>query len=162
MIRTYINTFQIGLVAGMRTFTAPALVNYKLTNTRPDRLAGSRLAVMSSPKASILLTVLAAGELVGDKVPSAPNRIDIQPLSARMVSGAVCGASLSEAEGKQATLGAVAGSVGALVGSYTFFYLRRWLTVEKGLPDFVVALAEDALAIGIGLAATDVAQDYAQ
>ena len=47
--------------------------------------------------------------------------------------------------------GAVLGGLGALAGSFAFYHLRYFLTHEKGLPDPVVALAEDALAIGLGL-----------
>lgn len=151
MIQTYLNTFQMGIVAGMRSLSAPALVAHKLAALQPDPLPGSKLHFMASPKTATVLTVLAGGELIGDKVPSAPDRTEIQPLSFRIASGAVCGAALSEAEGKQVKLGAVLGGLGAVVGAYAFFRLRHWLTHEQSVPDPLVALVEDALAIGAGL-----------
>jgi uncharacterized membrane protein len=66
------------------------------------------------------------------------------------MSGAVSGAALSEIDGQTAGYGAVAGGLGALVGSFAFFHLRHWLTHEQNLPDPLVALAEDAIAIGTG------------
>lgn len=151
MIQTYLNTFRIGVIAGMRSLSAPALVAHKLAALQPDPLPGSKLHFMASPKTASVLTVLAGGELIGDKLPNAPNRTEAQSVSFRMASGAVCGAALSEAEGKQVKLGALFGGLGALVGTFAFFHLRHWLTHEKGLPDPLVALAEDALAIGVGL-----------
>ena len=151
MFKTYRNAFQIGFVAGMRSLSAPAIVSHKLSTAQPDPIPTSKLHFFTSLKAANALMVLAGAELVGDKVPNVPNRIETQPLTMRIASGAACGAAISEAEGKQARFGAVFGGLGAIAGAYTFFYLRRWLTFEKGLPDPYVAIAEDVLAIGAGL-----------
>ena len=146
----YLNAFQIGFVAGMRSLTAPAVVSHKLSNTHPNPLPNSKLHFMTSSKTATTLKALAGAELIGDKVPNVPDRIEAQPLTMRAASGALCGAALSEAEGKPAQIGAVFGGLGAVAGAYTFFYLRQWLTMERDLPDPAVALAEDALAIGAG------------
>ncbi|GAB4032674.1 DUF4126 family protein [Spirosoma jeollabukense] len=151
MIRTYLKAFQIGVVAGMRTMTAPALVSYKLSRTTPNPLPDSKLHFLTSPKATNVLAVMAAGELVGDKLPQAGDRIGFPQILGRIGAGAMCGAAIVESEEKSTTYGAVLGALGATAGSFAFFYLRQWLTHEKDLPDPMVALAEDALAIGAGL-----------
>ena len=151
----YLNAFQIGFVAGMRSLTAPAVVSHKLSNTHPNPLPGSKLHFLTSSKTATTLKALAGAELIGDKVPNVPDRIEPEPLTMRIASGATCGAALSQAEGKPAKIGAVIGGFGAVAGSYTFFYLRQWLTMERGLPDPAVALAEDALAITIGWLTVD-------
>jgi uncharacterized membrane protein len=93
---------------------------------------------------------MAIGELIGDKMPAATDRIAFPAILGRIGSGALSGGALSEAEGKELPYGAIAGAVGAAVGSYAFYYLRHWLTTEQDIPDPYVALAEDALAISAG------------
>lgn len=150
-----LKAFQIGIIAGMRTMTAPALVSYKLAHTKPGRSIGpalpdSRLHFLTSPTTTNVLAVMAVGELVADKMPQATDRIGQPQLWGRIGSGALSGAALTEADGNSAPIGAVIGALGAAAGSFAFFYLRQWLTHEKDLPDLWVALAEDALAIGAG------------
>ncbi|MCK8492523.1 DUF4126 family protein [Spirosoma sp. RP8] len=148
MIRSYLNAFQIGIVAGMRALSAPAMVSHKLAQMQPDPLPDSKLHSLASPKTATVLKVMAVGELIGDKLPNTPNRTEPSSVVGRMASGALSGAALSEVDGKDARYGAVMGAAGALVGTFAFFHLRRWLTHEQGLPDPVVALAEDVIAVG--------------
>lgn len=151
MIQPYVKAAQLGIVAGMRSMMAPALLSRHYAQTQPDRLTGSPLAFISSPRATTLFAVLAGGELIGDKLPKTPNRTTPGPAIGRMGSGALCGAALAQAEGKLPGLGALAGGLGALVGTFASYQFRHWLTTEKNLPDTLVALAEDAVAIGAGL-----------
>ena len=151
MFRPYLSAFQIGVIAGMRSLTAPALVSHKLANTHPDPLAGSKLDFLHSPTTATVLKVLAGGELIGDKMPQAPNRIGAAQLPVRVLSGALSGAALSESEGESVPYGALFGALGAVASSFAFFHLRHWLTADRGLPDPAIALVEDALAIGLGL-----------
>lgn len=151
MIRTYINAFQIGIIAGMRSMMAPAFVSYKLSHTPEKPLADSKLHFLVSSKATMALELMAGGELIGDKLPSAPDRIAQPQIWGRIASGALCGAALTEANKQSVGYGAILGALGAAAGSFAFFHLRHWLTHEKDVPDTLVALAEDALAIGAGL-----------
>ena len=150
MLKSYFNAFQIGIIAGMRAMTAPALVSDKISSASVNPMGDSKLRFMHSPITANLLKVAAIGELIGDKLPSAPSRIGAAQLPGRILSGALSGGALSEAEGRELPYGAVAGALGAAVGSYAFYYLRHWLTTEQDIPDPYVALAEDALAIGAG------------
>lgn len=143
--------FVLGVVSGMRAALSPALVSHKLSRQRPTDLG--RLNFMRSPKAAAALKVAATGELVGDKLPMTPARIEPGPLAGRAVSGALCGVALSRSSHQSALSGALIGALGAVAGAYTFYYLRRELTHEHGLPDVWVALTEDALALGAGLGA---------
>ncbi|UFH56656.1 DUF4126 family protein [Spirosoma sp. KNUC1025] len=148
MFRTALKAFQIGLVAGMRSMTAPALVSYKLSHSTTSLPSDSRLHFLASPRATTILGIMAGGELIGDKLPNTPDRTAQPQLWGRIGSGALSGAALTEADGQPAEYGAVFGAIGAAAGTFAFFYLRQWLTHEKDLPDPLVALAEDALAIG--------------
>ena len=150
MLKSYLNAFQLGIVAGMRAMTAPALVSNKIASASVNPLGTSSLRFMHSSTAATLFKVVAIGELIGDKMPAATDRIAFPAILGRIGSGALSGGALSEAEGKELPYGAIAGAVGAAVGSYAFYYLRHWLTTEQDIPDPYVALAEDALAIGAG------------
>ncbi|GAB4027200.1 DUF4126 family protein [Spirosoma koreense] len=150
MIQTALKAFQMGIVAGMRSMTAPALVSYKLSQTKPEPLTDSKLHFLTSPKVATALAIMAGGELIGDKIPGAPDRIAQPQIWGRIASGALVGGALTEADGQPVAYGALIGALGATAGSFAFFYLRRWLTHEQDLPDLLVALAEDAIAIGTG------------
>ncbi|WP_420148067.1 DUF4126 family protein [Spirosoma sp.] len=150
MIQTAFKAFQIGLVAGMRSMTAPALVSYKLSHLKASLPTDSKLHFLAAPAATTVLGIMAGGELVGDKLPNAPDRIAQPQVWGRIASGALSGAALTEADGHDATYGATLGAIGATIGSFAFFYLRQWLTHDKDLPDPLVALAEDVLAVGTG------------
>jgi uncharacterized membrane protein len=91
------------------------------------------------------------GELVGDKLPATPSRTSLPPLLGRAASGALVGAAVFASEGRRATIGAALGSSAAIAAGLAGERIRA-LTVEKtGLPDPVVALAEDAAVLLIGL-----------
>lgn len=67
-----------------------------------------------------------------------------------MLRGAALNATPNRSARRDTVAGAVLGALGAVVGAYTFYHLRRELTWQ-GLPDMVVAVAEDALALAGGL-----------
>ncbi|CCH52742.1 hypothetical protein BN8_01764 [Fibrisoma limi BUZ 3] len=150
MINTYFRAFSLGVVAGMRSMMAPALLSRKLVRTIPTKQPSKPIHYLALPTTSMVLTTLAGSEIIGDKVPSTPNRTAPPVFGARVVSGATCGAFLSQVEGGEVAAGAAAGGLGAAVGTVAFFQLRMWLTRGLGIPDPVVALAEDALAISLG------------
>ncbi len=141
--------FVLGVVSGMRAALGPALVSHKLSRRGSPDLG--RLNFVCLPTTAAVLKVAAAGELVGDKLPTTPNRIQLGPLSGRAMSGALCGAALGRSSRQSAFSGALVGAVAAVTGAYAFYYLRRELTHKHGLPDVWVALTEDALALGVGL-----------
>jgi uncharacterized membrane protein len=43
----------------------------------------------------------------------------------------------------------LSGAIGALVGSFAGYWVRKRVVDQSGLPDFTIALAEDAIAIGL-------------
>ena len=67
--------FAIGLVAGLRSLTAPAIVSWAAHLKWLD-LHDSFLAFLGSTAAVYILAVCAIGELVVDKLPNAPSRTE--------------------------------------------------------------------------------------
>ena len=99
----------------------------------------------------IAVTVLAIGELIADKLPKTPARTAPLGLIARIVLGAGSAAALAVSAHGALTLAVVAGSIGGVVGAFAGYNVRHTLVTRLGLPDFVVALAEDVVAIVGGL-----------
>ena len=99
----------------------------------------------------ILFTLLALVELTVDKLPNTPARTAARGLSARIIFGGLCGAALAVSAGGSLIFAAVVGVIGALVGTYGGYNVRHALVTRGHLPDFAVALAEDAVAIAGGL-----------
>jgi uncharacterized membrane protein len=133
--------FAIGIVAGLRSFTAPAAVCWA-AHLGWLHLTGSRLAFLGSTTAVCISSVLALTELVLDKTSWIGARTKPGPLIDRIIMGALSGAALGS------TLGAICGGVGALVGTYGGFYARHRIVSNLKVPDIVVALVEDAVAVG--------------
>ena len=82
--------FLIGVVAGLRSMTAPALVAWGARLGRL-RLESTALTFLGSGVAAWLLTALALGELVADKLPRTPSRTTPGPFGARILTGALWG-----------------------------------------------------------------------
>ena len=150
MPNTYLQAACLGVIAGMRSMGAPALVSDRLARTPSGAPEGSPLRWLGTAKTAQVFKILAAGEIVGDKLPRTPARTAPGPLSARLLSGALSGAALCAAGGKPPSAGAAVGALGALAGTFAFYHLRRRLGQATGLPDPIVAVAEDALAYGGG------------
>ncbi len=142
--------FGIGVVAGLRSLTAPAVVAWA-ARLGWIKIHNSPLAFMGSKWTVVILTVLAVVEFIGDQLPSTPPRTGAVGLSARIVTGALTGACLAVAGNAGLWLGAIAGLVGAIAGAYGGYHARVGLVRSLRVPDFVIALPEDAIAIGLGL-----------
>lgn len=134
----------IGIVAGLRTATAPAAVSWAAGIGWFD-LSGTWAAFMGATATPWILTLVALAELVGDKLPKTPSRKLPMPFGARLVSGAFCGAVLGLAGGEWIG-GLVAGAIGATVGTYGGVEARARLARAFGW-DLPAALIEDALAV---------------
>jgi uncharacterized membrane protein len=144
----------IGVVAGLRAFAAPAVLTWA-AKRRWIRLGNSPFATIISAKASKRITDLAVSELIADKLPFTPSRLKAGPLASRIVSGAVCGATIYGVVKRPLMEGAVLGGVGAIAGAFAGYHMRKRLS--RDMPDLGVAALEDALAIGGGVLITALA-----
>jgi uncharacterized membrane protein len=142
--------FGIGVVAGLRSMTAPAVVAWA-AHLGWINLSGSPLAFMGSTWAVGIFTLGALGEFVADQLPTTPARTTAVPLGARIVMGLLTGACLGAAGGASLWLGAVVGAVGGIAGAFGGYQARVGLVRALHVPDFAIAISEDLLAIGLGL-----------
>ena len=142
--------FGIGVIAGLRSMTAPALVAWS-AHLHWIPLQVSALAWMGSTAGVIIFSLLAVIELVADQLPKTPARTAPLGLSTRLVTGALSGAAVAVAGLSILWVGAIAGATGALVGTFGGYNARVKLVRLLHVPDFVIATAEDVVAIAAGL-----------
>jgi uncharacterized membrane protein len=146
----FLLAFGIGMVTGLRSMTGPAVVCWA-AHLGWLNLEGSRLAFMESTAATYGFSVLALGELVADKLPFIPNRTSPGPLFGRIILGALSGAAICMAAGPSTIAGAILGAAGGVIGAFAGYRARAGLVRKSRLPDWVIALAEDLVAVGGGL-----------
>lgn len=142
--------FFIGVVAGLRSLTAPAVVAWA-AHLGWINLHNSPLAFMGSKWGLGIFTILALVEFVADQLPNAPARTALVGLSARIVTGGLCGACLAGAGGAALVVGAVAGAIGGVAGAFGGYHARVGLVRSLHLPDVAIGVPEDIVAIGLGL-----------
>jgi len=140
----YVLAFLIGIVAGLRSMTAPAVVSWS-ARMGWLRLGDTWLSFLGAAITPYIFTIAAIGELVNDKLPKTPSRKAAGPFAARIVMGALCGAAFGAATGE--TIGClIAGIVGAVAGTMGGYTARVHAAKAAG-KDLPVALIEDAVAI---------------
>jgi uncharacterized membrane protein len=149
-ILVFLLAFGIGAVTGLRSMTGPALVCWA-AHLGWLNLQDSRLAFMESTVATYAFSALALGELVADKLPFMHSRTSPGPLFGRIVLGALSGAALCIAAGSSAAVGAILGGAGGVAGAFGGYRARMSLVKTSHLPDWIVALLEDMVAVGGGL-----------
>src|SRR5690606_33481731 len=117
----------LGAVAGMRSMAPLAAVSRRLA---AGAVAGAMEAdgiaqrALARPHVARALTLAAAGELVADKLPFVPARIDPLPLAGRIVSGGLAAwAATSRAHGSRASA-ALVGACAAAATTFLAYHLR--------------------------------------
>lgn len=142
--------FAIGVVAGLRSLTAPAVVSWA-AHLGWINVRDTWATFLGSTAAVYIFTALALAELVSDKLPKTPSRKTPGPFAARIVVGAVCGAALCLAGRQSSVIGALLGGLGGVAGTLGGYEARTRSVAALKAPDFVIALIEDAIAVGGGL-----------
>src|SRR6516225_8048320 len=119
-----------GIVAGSRAFTAPAAVSWA-ARLGGLNLEGSWLAFMGYAWTPWIFTLLAIVELVTDQLPSTPSRKVPMQLGARIISGALSGATIGVSGGSW-IVGLIAGVIGAVIGTYGGAEIRSRMAESFG------------------------------
>lgn len=148
----YLKAGLLGFVTGLRSMTPLALLNW---TRRVGVDADSTIEqFLDAPASRVVSSMLAVGELVGDKLPMTPSRLAIGPFLGRITIGAIAGAAICQRSRVSPVIGAAIGATTASVGSAAGFYARKSLGKIKFVPNVVWASAEDAIALGLGYLAT--------
>ena len=135
----------IGVIAGLRTFTAPTAVSWG-ARFGWISLAGTHLAFMGSIITACILTLLALAEIIlVDPRPGTPSRTAPQGFGARIVFGGLSGATIGVSAGSL-WLGLLLGVVGAVIGTLGGAAFRGKLAAAFG-KDLPAAITEDVIAV---------------
>lgn len=111
-------------------------------------VAGPVLSSAGAGRVARTAAVLGAGtELVLDKLPSTPSRLEPPVVASRLASGAGGAVALAHREHTEPTLPAVVGAAGAALGTWAGAAWRSW-AVGK-LPSWQAAVLEDAAALSL-------------
>ena len=145
-----LRSFLIGLVAGQRGMTPLAVI---ATATRRKAIPAELplQTLMLNPIVAAGTATLAAAEMAGDKMKSAPDRIVPIGLATRSITAAYAGAALAPRD-KRVLGGAVAVGT-ALASSYIGWRLRCAAMRRYG--QTATGFVEDAIVFGSGLAIAD-------
>ena len=142
----FINAFLIGIASGLRTMIGLAAVSWA-AHIGILPLDHTWLAVLGYAFSPYILTLLALGELVNDKLPKTPSRLIPPQFIARIVTSALCGLAIG-LSGNGIVVGLVAAVAGAVAGTLGGARARNVLAKTFGR-DLPAALLEDAVALGI-------------
>jgi len=146
----YVSALLIGVVAGLRGMTAPAITSWAARSGWLD-VQGTPMAWMGAAVTPWIFTVLALAELVGDQLPRTGSRKAPGPFAVRIATGGLSGAAVGASAGMLA-VGAVLGAIGAVIGTLGGYEFRARLARAFGR-DLPAALIEDAVAIALALLA---------
>jgi uncharacterized membrane protein len=142
--------FAIGVIAGLRSMTAPAVTAWA-AYLGWIHLQGSPLNFMGSIWVVALFTLGALAEFIVDQLPQTPPRTAAGPLLARIVTGGLSGSCVAVAGGQSLLVGALLGAVGGVVGAFVGYQARTGLVRALHVPDRVVAIPEDLVAVLLGV-----------
>jgi uncharacterized membrane protein len=142
----YVLAFLIGVVAGLRALTPLAAVSWA-ARWGWLHVENTWLAFFGFAATPYIVSVLAIGELITDKLPKTPSRKAPPGFITRIVTGSICGAAVSAA-GQAPIGGLVAGAIGAVAGTLGGYEFRSRLVRAIGGKDLPIALLEDVIAVG--------------
>ena len=138
----------LGFASGLRALTPPAVVAWA-THFGWLNLSNTPLAFMGSIVSAIIFSLLAVFELIADLRPSTGKRTAPIPLIARILMGALCGACVCAVNSQSLTIGAILGALGAIIGAFAGYQIRRKLVSALNTKDIFIALLEDLVTIGL-------------
>ncbi len=133
MFLVFLAIFLLGIAAGLRAFTAPAV----LWIARHGGLW------------AIVFGILAVLEYAGDLYPRTPARTKAPGLVARIASGAFVGWSLAVTSGTSGAAGALVALAGVGVGAYGGLAVRMMAIAAVGAVP--AAILEDVVAIALAV-----------
>jgi uncharacterized membrane protein len=138
----------IGVIAGLRALTAPAVVAWGAFLGWID-VDGKWSEWVAHPITVTVLTIFLLVELVTDQLPKTPSRKTPPQFITRLLRGAFAGAVIGSAFFHTfSALGA--GIVGAVLGTLGGAEARGRLVAANGGKDRPVAIGEDIVAVGGG------------
>jgi uncharacterized membrane protein len=129
----------LGAATGMRSTVALAALVLRRSDGLP--------AALRHPAARRIAAVADGAELIADKLPMTPSRLDPPGLAGRLISAGLAAAVLARSAHRAPIPAVLTASVAAVAAARICHDARAALA--RRVPDPAVAVAEDALAIGL-------------
>ncbi|WP_106475711.1 DUF4126 family protein [Phytohalomonas tamaricis] len=142
----------LGVVTGMRSMLAPTMTSLALAKRSDIEDAAEPARTLASPRTRYVLMPLAASELLGDKMPFAPDRTIAASMIARALSGGTTAAALASAQRQPILFPALIGATAACVSSKVAIDLRKRYGSANAFTNATLGFTEDCLALAIGSA----------
>ena len=137
----------LGVVTGMRSMLAPAMTGRALAARDDLDDADQPAPMLASRGAQRFFVPMSAAEMLGDKMPFAPDRTIAPSMLVRALSGGVTAAALAGARREPVWLPALIGASAALIASEIGLGLRKRYGSSSGLANAALGFVEDGLAL---------------
>jgi uncharacterized membrane protein len=138
----------LGFSTGLRSMTPIAVLCWF---AYAGQLSADWAPWISHLSLAVVFTVLAVGEIIADKTPRIPDRVSAAPLVWRLTLAGFVGAIAATSMQGPGLEGVLLAVVGALIGAFGGYMLRRDLVQKFDCRDWHIAIAEDILAIGVAI-----------
>jgi uncharacterized membrane protein len=138
----------IGVIAGLRALTAPAVVSWGAFLGWID-VDGKWSEWVAHPITVTVLTIFLLIELVTDQLPKTPSRKTTAQFLTRLITGAFAGAVIGSAF-FHTFIATGAGIVGAVLGTLAGAEARQRFAAARSGQDRPGAILEDIVAVGGG------------
>ncbi len=145
-----IPAFIIGIACGLRAIVGLAAVSWA-ASCQHLALEETWLSFLGKRFTPFIISFMALGELVADKLPKTPSRLVPPQFGARVVMGATSGGAIGLSEGYFA-IGLIAGIAGSVAGTFAGSKVRALVAKLFGR-DLPAALLEDVIAIALAFVA---------
>jgi uncharacterized membrane protein len=129
----------LGAASGLRSQMGVAAIAVRSDPSLPP--------IVRQPWTRRVLVAAAVGELIADKLPNTPSRLEPQGIVGRLVLGGLAAGLFAQTRRAPWLPAAGMGAVSAIVAAKIGHDLRAQLA--KQVPDPAVAVAEDAVALGL-------------
>jgi len=146
----FLNAFFLGTATGLRTLMGITVVSWG-ARVGYIHLEHSWLAFLGYAFTPYILSLLAIGEIINDKLPKTASRLVPPQFIGRIVMGTLCGTALGLSTGHLVTC-VVSGAVGSVAGTLGGAKARGFGAKLFGR-DLPAALIEDFVALGIAVCA---------
>ena len=129
----YLLCVVIGGVSGLRSLTGIAIGRCGATRLAAPGVAAIGMVASGWDRAElpgqalgdVSVCGVAIGELIADKLPFTPPRIQAGPLVVRFCLGGLCGSALAVSAGMPWFFPAAVGGISAIVAAYAGYWLRK-------------------------------------
>jgi uncharacterized membrane protein len=139
----------LGALAGVRASLPNALLGRASNRERSARRGkqGAIAGLLGSGVGARALTLAGLAELIGDKLPGVPARVDISPRLARIGSGGLAAALLGRPRPKTMATLAFVGGASAALSTVLSYRLRKRAMKRWGMSSASSGLLEDVLVL---------------